>query len=494
MTGAQADSNSQTAGNDPRSAGIFTKMLSSVMGRMTPEERTVMLQDAAALTTNELGKAGDMLSRANDMSNSRFIEDMWNDNPKDRLDVTRAHGPGSTASYGDVPVGPMQSASGNGGLKMEREYSRHAPQGGTTEAATILGREIAGMQGAMKSMQAAMTGVVTQVDVMKSALAAIPAAPTAESLQVMISEAISKAFEPMLAKAIAPLKAEITRALVKAEEEKDDKEDDEEAKHASSVLAKADDKDERDKEEDDDSEMSKSAAALRLTAKSRVEWARVRISKALDLATEGKAKGAQRQMTLAEANIAKAESILAKAVALRDAKVGPSTTAITADIAKAKKMRGDALADNQDIWPASTEGVGKGGATDPVAQTPAQTPPQAVDISKAVTKIEAALNGMGLIQASLSDMFKVVQGNTGQSGGGTALPPVFALAKSSPSDMASRETDLMKLRDNNIIDFDTYEKAQDALNRVRMGLPQDIVKAMVDRLPEPARVVLTRAA
>src|SRR6185437_864050 len=102
------------------------------------------------------------------------------------------------------------------------------------------------------------------------------------------------------------------------------------------------------------------AAELRLMAKARIDHAKLRMAKALDYAAEDKGKAAQRAMSLAEINIAKAQSHLDEAVALRDGKAGLSTQLISRDIAKAKKGVGAAQSANQDIWPCTTEtSVGK---------------------------------------------------------------------------------------------------------------------------------------
>ena len=76
----------------------------------------------------------------------------------------------------------------------------------------------------------------------------------------------------------------------------------------------------------------------------------------------------------------------------------------------------------------------------------------------------------------------------------TKLPPVFALAKAGASDLTSREIELARLRDTNVISFDAFDQARDALMRVRMNMPPDVIAAMVDRLPDAAKAVLTRGA
>jgi len=71
---------------------------------------------------------------------------------------------------------------------------------------------------------------------------------------------------------------------------------------------------------------------------------------------------------------------------------------------------------------------------------------------------------------------------------------VFALAKAGASDLSSREIELARLRDSNVITFDDFDRARDTLMRVRMNMPPDTIQAMVDRLPDAAKAVLTRGA
>lgn len=479
---------------DPRAMGAVTKMLSRVMGRMTPDDRTAMLQDAAALSSTELGKAEE-LTKAEDMvmpanAHTGYIEDHWSTTADDRTPVTSAHGPGSSVPSGSLNVGPSQQASGNGAMPMERQYSRIAPQVGSTESATQLGRDFTAMRGAMKSLVAAMHGINTQIEVLKA-----NAAQPTTAITDVVAKAVKDAVEAAVAKAMAPIKA----GIVAAKAGNDSWENADEEAKAAALLAKADDagkKKDRDTEDDDDSETAKSASELRVMAKSYVDYARLRISKALDFAAENKAKAAQRAMTLAEADIAKANELVTEAQALRDGKAGLSTQLLKQDIAKAQKGITASIANNQDIWPASTDApVGKGD-TAPAPAAAAAQPAHSPDLAKAMEQIQAAASGMGMLQASVSDMMNaLVAKNTATiEGERTNLPPVFALAKAGASDLNSREMELSQLRDNNVISFDDFDRARDTLMRVRMNMPADTIQAMVDRLPEAAKAVLTRGA
>lgn len=486
-------SESDKAAPDPRTAGFFTKLLSKAFGNMTPAERTEMMQDAATMTSAELGKADNML--AVDSAHTGFIEDHWSDKPQDILKVSGAHGPGSSVPSGEINVGPSQQASGNGAQRMEPAYSNYAAQTGLQLATEKLGRDILGIRGAVKSMSTAMQGLSTQIEMLKAS-AAVVAAPA--DTQTLIDAAV--------AKAIVTVKADLTKSLAKAWDNKkdDDKEDDEEAKSAA-ITAKADDKKKDDAKDDDDKpESAKSVVELRVMAKSRVDYAKLRIAKALDYVAEEKGKAAQRAMFLAEINLAKAQSHIDEATALCDGKAGLTTQSIALDIAKAKKGIAASTAANQDIWPATTEKQSDFGKAEPTAPAATETTKAPVvpnsDLAKAVQQIEAAANGMGMMTASVADLFKALSGQTKPvevtdvSGERHNMPPVFALAKAGASDLATREADLGRLRDSSVISFEDHDRARDALTRVRMGLPEETIKAMVDRLPDAAKAVLTRSA
>ena len=487
--------------SEPRTTGFFTNILSKAWAAMTPAERTTAMQDAAVMSGAALGKADDFLAKAPNMmtvdsGHTGWIEDHWSNPNPDTLSVNGAHGPGSSVPSGTVNVGPSQAASGNGGPRMEAQYSRHAAQTGLQEATVQLGRDILGIRGATKALFDAAKAQEAQIDILKASLTAIPVMPDIPAL-----------IEAAVAKAIAPVTAELSKLLMAKAEDKDDgKEDDEEAKSAA-LLAKADDK-EKDKERDEEDKDDKSASAttaaeLRLMAKARVNHARLRISKALDYAAEEKAKAARRAMGFAEINLAKAESLVVKAIELRSGKAGVSAQAIQADIAKAKKGVAASTAENQDIWPATTDkqaDFGKGGApnTDPPTAPSTTSPPNA-DLVKAIQQIESAANGMGMMTATVADLFKALSNQPkptepGVEGERNNLPPVFALAKASASDLATRGQKLAKLRDDNVISFGDFDSAQDALLKVQMGLPEEIIQAMIQRLPDPAKDVLTQAA
>ena len=489
-----ADPTPNTTTEDPRAMGVITKMLGRVLGHMPAADRTALMQDAATMTQAELGKADEQLTAAKGTgmasvdNNSGYVADHWSDDRTTEVPpVSGAHGPGSSVPSGSFNIGPSQQASGNGGVPMERQYSRFAPQMGNTAMTDQLGRDMIAVKGAIKSLVAAMQGITTQIDVVKASLDTPVPVPDEAIMLKLIDTAVGKAVPEAVAKAV-------TRIAVTAKADDKWENDDEDAKSAA-LIAKADEKKKKEEEDDeeDDKPFKKAAAAeLRVMAKARVDHARLRIAKALDYVAEGKAKAAQRAMSLAEINLAKAQDLVTEVTALCDGKSGLNTQVLNKAINKAKKGIAASVADNQDIWPASTEtDVGK--AADPPAVTP---PPANADLAKAMEQIKAAATGMGMLQANVSELMTALTAkNTAViDGEQTKLPPVFALAKAGASDLSNREIELAKLRDDRVISFDDFDRARDTLMRVRMNMPADTIAAMVERLPAEARNVLTRGA
>ena len=486
------------AAPDPRGMGVVTKMLSRVLGHMPAADRTALMQDAAAMTTAELGKADEQLaaakgdgSHAVDSAHTGWIEDHWSDTRTNEIPpVTHVHGPGSSVPSGSFNVGPSQQAAGNGAIKMEREYSRYAPQHGITVYAEQLGRDLVAVKSALRSLMGAMHGITAQLDVVKATLVTPAPLPDEAVMLKLIDTAVGKAVGEAVSKAVSKVLA------VKAKDEKDDKGDDEEAKSAA-LTAKADEKKTKEEEDEEDKPFGKAdlAAELRVMAKSRVDHARLRVSKALDYIAEGKPKAAQRAMGLARVNVAKAQELVDEVKALCDGHAGLNTQVVSRMIAKAEKGIADSIAENQDIWPTATETeFGKADAVPAAAAAPATNP----DLAKAIAQVEAAATGMGMLQANVSELMQALTAKNTMSatidGEQTKLPPVFALAKAGASDLSSREIELARLRDSNVITFDDFDRARDTLMRVRMNMPPDTIQAMVDRLPDAAKAVLTRGA
>jgi hypothetical protein len=473
--------------SDPRALGNITKILSRVLGFMPAADRIALMQDAAAMTTDSLATAKAHLGKAEGQGVVGELDDLW-DGPPDSLPrIDHAHGPGSTAASDSIITGPSQSASGDGAMRMERQYSSPAPQGGVMEATTRLGRQLVGLHKAVVSVFGAVQGHSAQLEVMKAGIATIPD-PTA--LQTMIETAVAKAIKDEFAKSQVKPKAVVAKA-----DDEDDKDDEESKQSESRGGGEEDEADEDD--EDKEKHASIQAAKFRLMAKSRVKWAKLRIAKAVEQITEDKQAAAAHMLDLAEINLAKATGYVEASQALQEGRAGLSTQTIRRDIAKARKTGiGEAQAQMQTKWPASTEReIGKGPATETTpSTTPAPvTPPTGVnqaDLVKAMEQIQAAASGMGMLQASVGDLMKALSGT--HAGG--SLPPVFALAKAAPEQLKSREAELQKLRDDKIISFDDHDRAQDAIMRAKMNLPEDIVQQLIARLPEPARAVLTRSA
>lgn len=483
------------AASDPKTLGLFSRMFGVALKNMPAADRTAFMADAAALTGESLGKAKEIMEGGG-YESTGTIEDQWDGPPDDHLKTTRAHGPESRVPSGSVGVGPSQAASGNGAEKMEGEYSRHAPQSGVQSATERLGRDIAGMKGAMKSMLAAVEGMGTQIEVLKSSTAAIP---VEADLKTMVAKAVTEALAP-LAKSIGRIERDlvIVKARKKGEGEtdsekgKDDEEEDDEAEEdeeGSGVEVEVTNEiDDEDDDDDEDKESAKAAALLRLAAKSRIKWANRRIRKAVEFIVEDKPKAAALAIAKATGNIAKALARVEKAKVLRKGVAGPSTEGIVVSIAKAKKKLGEAQADNQDKWPASDDKkVGKSATGDKVVETGAT----AADLSKAVEQISLAAKGMGMMNATMAEIMGALSGQTQtRTEEGQILPPVFALAKSSTTDQAIREQELLSLVESDKISNTDFDRAIDVLAHARMGMPESVVQAAFDKLPPLAKAVL----
>ena len=487
--------------SEPKALGMLTGLMAKVMHRLTPEERTVMIQEAGAIAQSELGKASELLEMGDDHGRIGQVEDQWDGPPDDSLHVSGGHGPGSTAAPGAVNVGPSQAASGNGAEKMEREYSRHAPQGGVQAATEKLGREIAGMRGAMKSIFKALDAHAQVLEILKSAPAPTvtfdEAALTASILKAVTAatdvgmakaakQAVKKAMEK--AGAVTPDTRTEAEIVAKAEEDSkdDDKEDEKEEGEGDEVEVEIE---HEGKDEGEEKAKSMAAARYRVLARSRLKKAKDCIAKAVTLADKPLALQAFRK--IAKGHIKKAEEYLTTGQMLRGGKVGPSTLDLREKLAKAKKSRkgvGASQAQNQDHWPASTEKeVGKG---DAAPQVPT------ADLARAIDQISKAAEGMGMLNASVSQFMSAFGGKGAPMApdGSGRLPPVFALAKAGGDKIAGVEMQLAKLHEDNIISFDDVQNAKDVLQRARMELPADIISTMVKRLPVPVQDVLNRAA
>jgi hypothetical protein len=469
--GYMATSDSAT----PGTLGKLTGIIGKALGRMTPDERATIFADAAVSTSAELGKAANFMEHGDDGGHPGRVEDQWDGAPDDELEVGGGHGPESKAPPGKVNVGPSQAASGNGAEKMEREYSRHAPQSGVQAATEKLGREIAGMRGAMKAILKALDTFNVQLETVKASTAVAPVLPDIEK---MVSDAVGKA---------------VAKAVVKAMDEKEDREEDDEDDKEDKEAAKAEsesEKEEEDEDEGDDdkeSAKSKSAAQLRKMAKARIAWAERRLAKSIEFAESDKPAKCEHMFALAQINLSKAAGYVESAKAIRG-QVGPATKALVKSVAKLDKAIKAAPVDNQKIWPASTEkkvGTGKAVETtvsDPGAMTPA-------DLQKAMGEIQKALDGVGIMQSSMKDMFQVISGQSRSNG----VPPVLALAKGGVDDLMSREAEIIRMASDGSIKPGDVDRARDVISNIRTrAVPENILSQKISRLPPAVQDVLNR--
>jgi hypothetical protein len=491
--------------SEPKVLGVVQSIWAKIMPKLSAEDRDTMLKEASLLSTSELGKSvNELLNAGDDHGRIGHIQDLWDGPSDDHLQTGGGHGPGSKVAPGTVNVGPSQHSSGNGAEKMEREYSRHSPQGGVQTATEQLGRDIAGVKGAMKALTKAVEGIQTQLEILKGTATVAPVAID----EAMLSEAIGKALTVQmaelaliegrkhLAKAMTPelvvvdksLTDEQLLVLAKAE----DKEDDDKPPFGGKEEAEKEaEEDEKDKPHFGKSDFVE-AAVLRLQAKSRVKKANEALDKARQLLALERPVAASAYKRLAKSHQKKAASLVASAIAQRGGRIGPSADTILKAIAKAKEVRKNlnpSQADNQDKWPESGEPKTVKAEQAPEAASP--------DLTKAIEQITKAASGLGLLQSNISDLVRVVGGQaqapTSDNGSGR-LPPVFALAKAGGDAVKGVEMQLRQACDNGDLSFKDVEDAKDIMQKARMNLPNDILEVMIKRLPTTAQTIIQRAA
>lgn len=494
----------------PSALGWLTGAMSKALGRMTPEERTALMADASVAAGVELGKAADLMSHGDDGGHPGRVTDQWDGAPDDHLEVGGGHGPNSTAAPGKVNVGPSQAASGNGAETMERQYSRHAPQSGVQAATERLGRDIAGLRGAMKSMLRAFEATNMQFETIKSGIAAAPALPDIDAL---VTAAVAKAMEKVttdvgasVAKALAKeVRTSVAAAVAAKAKEKDGEEegeeegDDDEAEEAFKACSESETTAEVDDEDGEDEAAKSKAASMRLMAKSRLKWADLRLAKAVEFAEDGKPASCTRQFTLAQINVAKANGYMEAAKAIIGGTTGPKTKALAKSITKLDKAIKAAPVDNQKVWPASADkGVGKSQATGAAGATATVVQPangvSKSDLDAAMAAISKAVEGQGMLTAKVGELFAAMSGQSRNvTAGGQVLPPVFSLAKGG-DDLMAKEAEIIRMAQEGQIRPDDADKARDVISNIRAKLPEPMITAKIARLAQPVQDVILRQA
>lgn len=495
-----------TALSSSSGLGWLTGAIGKALGRMTPDERATLMADAQVNAGIELGKASDLLSHSDDGGHPGRVEDQWDGAPDDALEVGGGSGPESTAAPGKVNVGPGQAASGNGGMSMERHYSRHAPQSGVQAATEKLGRDIAGVKSAMKSFLRAFESNSMQMEAIKASVAAASAPP---DFAALVDAAVAKAIETAIAgigvTVAKAVRKEVGAAVAKARiaakaegesgEEDEEEGEDDEAKESESggeteveITNEIDDEDEAESDEDE-----KAAARMRLAAKSRVKWAGIRLNKAIECAEDGKPKSCAIQYGLAQINLKKANGYLTAAKALIGEQTGPKTRLLAKSISKLDKAIKAAPTDNQKNWPASDDkGVGKS-VVQP-AQVPVNNGVAKADLEVAMAAINKAVEGQGMLTAKVGELFAAISGQSrSATAGGQVLPPTFSLAKSM-DDLTAKEAEIIQMAQSGQIRPADVDGARDVISNIRTKLPEAMIAAKVSRLPQPVQDVILRAA
>lgn len=448
----------------PKEMGLLSRMISKAWGGMTPADRVELMTSAASESAEALAKATTLLNN----SGEGQIEDLWDGNSDAQATVRRTGGPGSEIASG-TPVGPSQSASGNGAMEMERKYSRTAPQDGVEAATSALGRYLA-----KSNLAKAVGALATLGEVMSKRL---------EMLESGV--ALAKAIEPAdiesvvaaaLAKALPAQMRALSSAFAKAMDE-DEGEDEEAAK----AIAKSDDDDVKVEVEEEGcakSVTATEAAKARLVAKGLVRLAKRALAKAEEAADEKKEDDFKENFGKAKSRLAKARTHFAVAEALAGDTAGASTQALGKSIGAVAKAIAGAGVEMQNKWPTSAaKPVGKSAESAPAGASP--------DLAKAIETITAAASGMGMMTATMSELTTALMRSPAP--GTDALPPVFSLAKATPQHIDAAAAGIAHLVDSNAIGLDDGDRARDVLAKARMGVPVD---GMVASLPEAVQRVL----
>ncbi len=492
-------------------AGYITRFFKSALGRMTPEERTAMIQDAAVQATLELGKATDLLE-GDDRMQPGQVEDIFDGPPDDRLETVEAGGPEGSIPAGRVGVGKPQEASGAGAATMERTYSRHAPQTGVQRATEELGAKLAGHARAMKSIIASckafgdrlslVEALPTAAPVDAKAIEAAVALAVAKAIPAAVTAALGKAI-PAVVKAVAQAKAEGEKDDEKdsesgEEDEEEGEEEDDEAEQTESgsgpeiEIVNENEEEGEDEAESDEDETKKAArkaaAQQRLTAKALVRLAKAAERDSREAMEEGRPAAAFRSHKKASSRLAKARLHVSVAKALRDGRAGPSTKAIEKSIAGLAKAMKETKAKNQDKWPVGKAPV----ATEAAAQA---APAQGADLTKAVAAMTAAIEkanaGYALLTTNVQGLMSAVGGQSRDPSAG-GRPPVEALFKASPP---GKEAEINRLFGEGAISAQDRDKGIDALGYQRVaGVPESVVKASIDACAPPVQAILRAAA
>ncbi len=470
-------------GASPRSLGFVSGLMAKALGAMSPAERKDFVADAAAISASELAKAGEHAINMGEGSNTiGVIEDQWSGAPDDGLTFHRAGGPGTETPSGDVSIGKPQEASGAGAARMEREYSRYARQSGVEEATNRLGRELSKARQAIKALVNFGESMSQRMTALEStALSTVPTEPVAKA---DFDKAIAKAVANMLPDMVRMTAGAVGAALIKSEdesgEEDEEEGEDEEAKEAESgsgtEIEIVNEMDEEDEAESDDDEKAaaKAAARSRLVAKSLYLLAKRSIRKAKMAEEDKDKKKAMAECRKARVRLAKAVLHLEIAKAVRgNGKPGPSTLGLAKALAKAaNEIKPQSI--NQNKWPAtSKDEVGKGGSSAQIADTAAKS------LENQIAEIRKAVEGNGMLTARIEQLMDAIARQPAP--GSDNLPPVFALAKAKPDQLASVEGSINQMAAENKISLDEADRALNVVGLARRGIPT--ADAMLGTLP-----------
>ena len=504
----------------PKGVGVLKALIQKAWPTMTPKDRVDLLTEAASDTTVALGKATDLLEQGDDHERPGRIEDIFDGPPDDHLETVRAHGPDSSVAPGKVNVGPSQDASGNGAARMEREYSRHAPQSGVQRATEELGRKIAGQTRAMKAFAAFGKSVVDRLDTMQAALSGAAAVPVQAidkaAVDAAVAAAVAKALPAALAGALAQAVPAAVKAAVKAkkgdsetesesdkdsesgEEDEEEDEDDEAGEEESGsgteieIVNENEAEDEAESDEDEGKKaMRKAAARERRIAKGLVRLAKKAAQAADDSAADGRFAGAARLHKCVRSRLAKARLHVELAKSMRPGRAAPVVAAIEKSIVAVAKAMKDTRAKNQDKWPASTAKPLEG-AKGPTEIAAAAAKPGA-DLTKAVTEMTAAVEkanaGYALMTGTVQSLLATVGGQSRDPVNATS--PVTELFKAA----TDKRTRINAAYGSGEITAAERDKGIDALVFTEMpSMPATTVELAIAGCPPAVQAILRAAA
>jgi Inorganic Pyrophosphatase len=497
MPGVQPDSSNAVAG-----VGFLAKTIDTIWGSLTKAQRNDLMKDALASGGSSLFKAEELLNRDPPGGPIHMVEDTFDGRVDDTAEIVRRSGPDTEVPAGKVNTGPVQAASGEDAMRMERHYSRFAPQGGIEEAASELGRKVASMERMMKSMIASGKATQTAMSMILKSLGDSSETVSKSDIDAIVSKAVAKAVGKALPSILKSV-ASHTKTVVKAEDDKDDDkesgEDDEESdddeddeasesesggENEIEIVNEIDDEEDDEDEEDEGKKAARKAAAQqRIIAKGLIRLARKAASEAEDAMKDDHMNAGKRHHEKARKRVEKARMRLDMAKSLRGGHMGASSKAIAKSIESVSKSLKKMRAANQDKWPSSSPAAKAAPAA--AAAATAEAPAVSADeIKKAVVDLAAQIAkanaGYAVMQTNVEGLMRVIGGQSR----GDGVNPSAELIKSQVDTAAAGSTDpgviIGSMFQNGALTAAQRDRATDTLQWLKNpGLPESMREAHI---------------